>query len=216
MELPCVWLAACLTDLDSNYLDLYSPITDIVVSSSFFLGTGTRLIAPATSSSSRSSHSAGDGGLQSVEDLGRVWGLTMVGNSLNHIEVVGNFNATDARASIGDTNIPTSGLGHTAQSRRGSQMTTVQRSLSTGLYASRQRFTFNFSDPGDDHGEDTLLLPHVSYLQYSVVYLGGGTARADHSVQSEGDGTGPTVDIVFDRAVTATLHVEARCCTGRR
>ena len=56
--------------LDENYLDLRSPITDVVVSSSFFLGTSTRLIHDDR---------AERGG-------GRLWGLTMQGNSLDHIE----------------------------------------------------------------------------------------------------------------------------------
>ena len=138
----------------------------------------------------------------------------MVGNSLNHIELAGSFNATDARATVGNSNIPTSGLGFSPGRRRGSQMTSVHRSINTGLAVGRQRFHFNFSDPGTDHSEDTLLLSHISFFDYTVVYL-GDSPRVGHSAQTVGDGTGPTVDIVFDREVTAVVHTEARCCTGQ-
>jgi hypothetical protein len=185
--------------LDLNYLDLRSPITDVVVSNSFFLGTSTRLISTGL-----------DG---SGEDTGRIWGLTMVGNSLNHIELVGKWNTTDARASISESNIPTSGLGFSPGRRRGSQMTTIHRSISTGLSNGLQNFFFNFSDPGKSNSQDTLLLPEISYLQYSVVFL-SGEQRTQHSIHSPGDGTGTAVSVIFDRAVKAIVHVEARCCTG--
>ena len=186
-------------DLDANYLDLHSPITDIVVSNSFFLSTGTRLISDVVATNS------------SGAAPGKIWGLTMVGNSLNHIELVGSFNATDARAEIGHSNVPTSGLGFSAGHRRGSQMTTVRRSISTGTAAGRQRFAFNFSDPGTDNADDILLLPEISFFQYSVVYL-GQSERVAHSAHSPGAGS--LVEIVFDQAATAIVHVEARCCQG--
>ena len=194
-----------IADLDANYLDLHSPIIDIVVSNSFFLSTGTRLISDVAANPTDVAPQ------KTVGSIGSIWGLTMIGNSLNHIELVGSFDATDARAEIGHSNVPTSGLGFSASHRRGSQMTTVRRSISTGTGARRQRFEFNFSDAGKDDADNTLLLPEISFLQYSVVYL-GQSKRAAHSAQSPG--AGPTVDIVFDHEVTAIVHVEARCCQG--
>jgi hypothetical protein len=76
-----------------------------------------------------------------------------------------------------------------------------------------QVFTFNFSDPGLDHAQDTLLLPSISYVQATVVYL-GGELRTEHSIHSVGGADGATVAVVFSREVRATVHVEARCCTG--
>eukprot|EP01050_Picozoa_sp_SAG11_P004355 SAG11_NODE_277_length_11302_cov_5.987146_5_plen_1278_part_00 len=180
--------------LDENYLDLRSPVTDVVVSNSFFLGTSTRLIATG-------------------EETGRLWGLTLEGNSLDHIEFIGKWNASDARASIESDNIATSGLGFSAGRRRGSQLTTVRRSVSTGLSNRRQEFLFNFSDSAS-HSLDTLLMPEVSFLQYSVVFL-SGEERTDHSIHMR-DGTGTAVSVIFDHEVKAIVHVEARCCTGQR
>ena len=173
----------------------------MVVSNSFFLGTSTRLISAGSSDS---------------EGTGRIWGLTMNGNSLNHIELIGNWNATDARASISDSNIPTSGLGFSPSRRRGSQMTTVHRSISTPtLSGGLQQFFFNFSDPGESNSQDTLLLPEISFLQYSVVFL-SGQEQVPHSMHSPGDSTGTAVSVMFDREVKAIVHVEARCCTGMK
>ena len=129
-----------IADLDANYLDLHSPIIDIVVSNSFFLSTGTRLISDVAANPTDVAPQ------KTVGSIGSIWGLTMIGNSLNHIELVGSFDATDARSEIGHSNVSTSGLGFSASHRRGSQMTTVRRSISTGTGARRQRFEFNFSD----------------------------------------------------------------------
>ena len=62
-------------------------------------------------------------------------------------------------------------------------MTTVRRSVSTGPQSRRQAFIFNFSDAGADHTQDTLLLPSLSYVQATVVYLGGEEQAVAHSVR---------------------------------
>jgi hypothetical protein len=176
--------------LDSNYLDIYDP-TDIIVSSSFFLGTSTRLIAT------------------NPED-GRIHGLTMVDNSLNTIELIGTFNGTDARATIDDSNIPTSGLGFSTAKRRGAKLTTVRRSISSTAASPEQRFLFNFTD-SDDQALDTLLLGSLDHIQYSVVFAKGGRAST-HTAEEQGRGT---VVVTFAEPIAGTVHMEARCCMGR-
>ena len=173
--------------LDGNFLDILDP-TDVVVSSSFFLGTSTRLIATNASN-------------------GHLYGLTMVANSLDTIELVGDFNSTDARASIDDSNIPTPGLGFSVAKRRGAKLTTVRRSIRSK--APRQEYVFNLTD-SEGGALDTLLLGSLDYMQYSVVFA-MGAASSQHRAVEVGAGA---VAILFDKPAAVTVHVEARCCLG--
>ena len=65
-----------IADLDANYLDLHSPIIDIVVSNSFFLSTGTRLISDVAANPTDVAPQ------KTVGSIGSILGLTMIGNSL--------------------------------------------------------------------------------------------------------------------------------------
>ena len=82
----------------------------------------------------------------------KVWSRVTKLRSANGrtVPVIGVFNATDARASIADDNIPTSGLGFSPGRRRGSQMTTVHRSVGTGTSGGLQvpspRHTYSYPD----------------------------------------------------------------------
>lgn len=206
--------------LDFNFLDLYDP-NQIVVASTFFLGTHTRLLAADPSH-------------------GQMHGLTMTSNvNYNSVEMQGNFSSPTARARIEDDNIPyvqppgPKGVIQFA----GMQLTTVRRSVRScngnhtdlgehakneervvegrmvGCAGPQTRFVFNMSDDGMSHNFDVLLLPVIDWMQYSVVFAMEET-RVDvrhHAVFStEGD----TVTVNFDEPVLATVFMEARCCMG--
>ena len=185
--------------LDFNYLDIANP-TDIIVSNSFFLGTHTRLIADWDAVAK---HRA----------PGMMMGFTMQGNSLNAIELIGNFSSPLARAHIEDDNVPTQGnMGPPSWKPlawAGMKLTTVHRSnKSTGP---QQRFDFNFSSAGPHGVYDTLLLPEVDYMQYSVAFDKAQPAPVHHYAEVS---PSATVSVVFDKPVVATVYMEARCCMG--
>jgi hypothetical protein len=206
--------------LDFNLLDLVDP-TEIVVANTFFLGTHTRLLAKDPSH-------------------GEIRGLTMTGNLDNSIAMHGNFSSPTARAHIEDDNVPyvpppgPSGGVENA----GSQLTTVRRSLyscSNGSVGSESsmaspsqgtrreagggcdgpqaQFVFNLSDAGSANNLDTLLLPTIDWMQYSVAFAAEETRTdiAHHAVLSA---AGDVATVVFDTPALATVFLEARCCTG--
>lgn len=203
--------------LDFNLLDLVDP-TEIVVANTFFLGTHTRLLAKDPSH-------------------GEIRGLTMTGNLDNSIAMLGNFSSPAARAHIEDDNVPyVPPPGPTGEVKNaGSQLTAVRRSLyscsngsalESSMASSRGRmeadagcdgpqaqFSFNLSDPGPANNLDTLLLPTIDWLQYSVAFAAEETQTdiTHHAVLSAG---GDVATVVFGAPALATVFLEARCCTG--
>ena len=164
----------------------------------------------------------------------------MTGNLDNSIAMHGNFSSPTARAHIEDDNVPyvpppgPSGGVENA----GSQLTTVRRSLyscSNGSVGSESsmaspsqgtrreagggcdgpqaQFVFNLSDAGSANNLDTLLLPTIDWMQYSVAFAAEETRTdiAHHAVLSA---AGDVATVVFDTPALATVFLEARCCTG--
>lgn len=185
--------------LDFNFLDLYDP-DQIVVVGTFFLGTTTRLRA---------------------KDLahGHMQGLTMMANvNYNAVTMVGNFSSPTARAHIEDDNIPNVQHSEPAGTVKyaGRKLTYVRRSASSAdalQGGALARFVFNMSDEGPNHNYDTLLLPSIDFMQYSVAFAEEETHvdTVHYTVLSR---AGDVVTVVFDAPVLATVFVEARCCTG--
>ena len=74
------------------------------------------------------------------------------------------------------------------------------------------QFVFNMSDAGLNHNYDTLLLPAIDWMQYSVAFTEEvHTDTTHHAVLSQ---AGDVVTVMFDVPVLATVYVEVRCCTG--
>ena len=93
----------------------------------------------------------------------------------------------------------------------GSQLTTVRRSMRSSV--PQARFPFNFSDSGAAQNWDTLLLPSIDWLDYSVAFAAEET-RVDVAHRAVLSAAGDAVTVVFDAPALATVFVEARCCTG--
>ena len=93
----------------------------------------------------------------------------------------------------------------------GLQLTTVRRSLRSSV--PQARFFFNFSDSGAAQNWDTLLLPSIDWLDYSVAFAADET-RVDVAHRAVLSAAGDAVAVVFDAPALATVFVEARCCTG--
>ena len=168
-------------------------------------------------------------------------GLTMTGNIDNSIEMQGNFSSESARAHVEDDNIgyvrPPSipppapafnlepGLSDDGSwfgqipppgpdgkvEYAGSQLTTVRRSLRSSV--PQARFLFNFSGSGAAQDLDTLLLPSIDWLDYSVAFAAEET-RVDVAHHAVLSAAGDALTVVFDAPALATVFVEARCCTG--
>ena len=82
-----------------------------------------------------------------------------------------------------------------------------------GCDGPQAQFSFNLSDPGPANNLDTLLLPTIDWLQYSVAFAAEETQTdiTHHAVLSAG---GDVATVVFGAPALATVFLEARCCTG--